>query len=656
MKRLPALLLLAIIAVIPTTAQNADALRERSRTARSTGNLMLERLYLSKILLTTDDDGARYRLARNHFETGNYAEAIRLLTTSKGTPKGDLRNVRREAEALLGEAYLRSGKAERAREIFTALIDHMPDAAQPDDAALAAVTSLDVMDGGAILPETEHMRRANVYQFNRDFGGARRHLESLLAAYPTGPSAADAVFQIGRSHAQQGNYTEAVKWFERILEQHPTSAVAKDALLNAAAAYSRYGKAKEALARYQTFIAKYPTDEKLDRAYLNTVDILRDQGSDSEALKWSAATEAAFKGKVPEALAVFAAARIHIARDDWPHALDTLDRLKAYPHLGATVAGGTTTAEVAFLRGYVLEQMKRYDEATDVYLSIPDGREQYYGLRATERLQQLAANAEAAPLIAQKAALLEAGLKAKDADTRRRSTQSLLRITTSPETREKALETLRQSIKTLTAYKAPAFKPETGEASHIRDIAAIEPLWRKMPADYPIDLMPRDQAAALYPAPFRDELLRNAATRRLDPRLMLAVMRHESRFQPHVKSDAAARGLMQFIAPTATQVAHELGRDRFTQDDIYHAPTAVLFGSHYMAGLFERFRGKTEAVLASYNGGEDNVQRWLGRARSSAPERYVPELMFAQTKEYVERVMANYRMYQHLYDENLGLR
>jgi soluble lytic murein transglycosylase len=167
-----------------------------------------------------------------------------------------------------------------------------------------------------------------------------------------------------------------------------------------------------------------------------------------------------------------------------------------------------------------------------------------------------------------------------------------------------------------------------------------------MPADYPIELMPREQAAALYPAPYSDELLRYATPRGLDPRLMLAIMRQESRFRSDTKSAAAARGLMQFTAPTATQVANELGRDRFSQDDIYHAPTAVLFGSHYMAGLFERFRGKTEAVLASYNAGDDNVQRWLSRARSSQPERYVPELMFAQTKEYVERVMANYRMYQ----------
>jgi hypothetical protein len=35
------------------------------------------------------------------------------------------------------------------------------------------------------------------------------------------------------------------------------------------------------------------------------------------------------------------------------------------------------------------------------------------------------------------------------------------------------------------------------------------------------------------------------------------------------------------------------------------------------------------------------------------PERYVPEIAYSQTKDYVIKVMANYRMYQFLYDQQL---
>jgi soluble lytic murein transglycosylase len=68
------------------------------------------------------------------------------------------------------------------------------------------------------------------------------------------------------------------------------------------------------------------------------------------------------------------------------------------------------------------------------------------------------------------------------------------------------------------------------------------------------------------------------------------------------------------------------------------------------------FPNQLEAAAASYNGGEDNMQRWLKRSRSGVPERYVPEIAFAQSKDYVYKVMANYRVYQALYDESLNFR
>jgi soluble lytic murein transglycosylase-like protein len=47
------------------------------------------------------------------------------------------------------------------------------------------------------------------------------------------------------------------------------------------------------------------------------------------------------------------------------------------------------------------------------------------------------------------------------------------------------------------------------------------------------------------------------------------------------------------------------------------------------------------------------MRRWMNRSRSNEPDRYVPEIAFAQTKDYVHRVMSNYRMYTLLYDEKL---
>ena len=56
---------------------------------------------------------------------------------------------------------------------------------------------------------------------------------------------------------------------------------------------------------------------------------------------------------------------------------------------------------------------------------------------------------------------------------------------------------------------------------------------------------------------------------------------------------------------------------------------------------------------ASYNGGEDNAARWLNRTKPKDPGIFVSEIGFAETKNYVFKVMTNMRIYRELYDENL---
>lgn len=657
------------------------ALAHLSRIARSSGNLFLERAYLNELSLFSQNESfkaaAKHRLALNAFEFANYGETIRQLTASEGEGGKSPTGNKREARARLGEAYRLSGKVEKAKQIFDEILNATPKPDQPDDAALAAVKGLDAINGGdQSLDDAAHWRRANVYQFNRYFDEAKFHYEFVFAANHSGTNAADSLFQIGRGYAQKENFVESVVWYERVIEQFPASTIAKDALLQAAAAYSRVGKQKEAITRYNNFIDKYPTDEKLDRAYLNVVDVFRDQGADTDALKWCAKTAEVFKGKVPEALAVFAEARIYLSKEDWQNALLSLDRLKTFTDIGgANVPGGMTKSEVMFLRAVVLEQLKNYAAAIETYLSIADGRGEYYGWRASQRLKQLATDDIAKSFVDNKLADLFNGLKANGVEVRRVSAQNILRLISNNEGREKATNVLRSALRGTPKYKIPVIDKSQDSLSDAQnrllelgladeavpnkvtaDLTDAEAQWKKMPADFPIELIPREHLIKLYPAPFADEILRHAATRGVDSRFVLAIMRQESRFSPDARSASAARGLMQFIHTTAERVSNEMGRTFFTDDEMYDPETSILVGSHYLADLFTAFPEKYEAVAAAYNGGETNVKRWLARVNSSEPDRYMPEIVFGQSKDYAAKVMANYRMYQYLYDERLALK
>lgn len=707
------------------------ALWHLSRLARTSGNLTLERTYLQELMSFSPESLLMYpaarRMAQSWYESGNYDLAIRQVEQMP-SPSPQLAGwaadqATRELQTFLADAYLRSGNSAKAKDIYASLTTNLANPAQPDDFALAGVRGLDSLEssapGAAPLTDYEHLRRATIYQFNRDFDHARIHYAAIINENPGSGLVPDAIFQTGRGYVQQGDFTEAIKWFERVLEQFPDHPVAQDSLLQAASAYARVGKNHEAGARYRKYIEKYPEGERIDRAYLNLIDVLRDEREETGSIKWAATIRDKFKGKQPEALATFAEARMYLARTDWPNALATLERLEKLPDLGgASTPGGTTVAEVRFLRGFVLEQLRRYADAIDVYLAIPDGRNEYYGLRATERLKLMASDKAAGPFVSAKATEL-AKVTPTDPDGTRRVLQARLRVTDLPDERAKLLTSLRAAYAAIPAYSsfpklkllglgrqapvisktndksaartisdellflglydeaAPELEFKSGAAANAanskpdldytiatfytrgdianRGASFIESTW-KMPADYQIELIPAEVLDLLYPAPYADALIKYAPAQNIDPRFLLSIMRQESRFRADVKSNAAARGLMQFISTTASRIAAELGRDSFRQDDLYDPSTSILFGSHYTGNLFKLFPNQPAAVAASYNGGEDNMKRWLARSKADIPDRYIPEIAFSQSKDYVYRVMANYRMYQTLYDENLKRR
>jgi soluble lytic murein transglycosylase-like protein/TolA-binding protein len=724
------------------------ALWHLARIARGTGDLVLERERLRRLVAASAasvlHDAAVLRLAKSFFESTDYSAAatsVRPLTLSKNI------QLAREAAVLLGQSDLRSGKESEAREVFTRLLMQMPDASRPDDFALAAVRALDALDNtpaGVIdtpraqPSEAEYLLRASVYQFNRDFAGARTHYLAVVEHYPQSSTVPNALYQVGRGLYLEGKCTEAINYFQKTLDQFPQSMSARDALSYIASSQARLKRIDDAVAASKSFITRFPDAPNPERPYLNIIDTLHEAGRYPEALDWVRQTRSRFKGAIGSTLALFAQMRIHLAQGSWDQAIADADELLKLSDLGGTrVPGGTSQTEINFLRTDALEQAGRIDEAITGYLSIPDGRNEYYGARATQRLLGIAAKENSRSVQTRLGSLVAAAKAASangQADQARTSAQASLRLTEDPVLRAEMLKILQATYETLPGYKLTAFKlvplgrqemltigdsanrehthkeiaddlfflglydeamPElfaaratanTGpqnekqsanqpvtpsvspafsdEAYTVaayslrgglpnRAVRFAEPLWKTVPADYVLNLAPGGLAELLYPAPYRESLLKHGPSKNVDPRFVLSIARQESRYQADAKSVAAARGMMQFISSTANEIATQLTLHDFSQDDLYDPDTAILFGSQYLANLFQQFPGQPDAVAAAYNSGADNVTRWIARSRAQEPDRYVAEIGFSQTKDYVYRVMTNFWNYQRLYDAQL---
>ncbi|MEJ7622967.1 MAG: transglycosylase SLT domain-containing protein [Pyrinomonadaceae bacterium] len=155
------------------------------------------------------------------------------------------------------------------------------------------------------------------------------------------------------------------------------------------------------------------------------------------------------------------------------------------------------------------------------------------------------------------------------------------------------------------------------------------------------------------PVVFRGELLQYSKKHDIDPRFLLAIMKQESGFRPDAKSPASARGLLQLVYDTAIKYNTAAGIGNIQPDDLFVPRTNIAIGTEYIAALKKQFGGLYEAIAASYNAGEDNAERWLARSKPKEAGVFAAEVGFAETKNYVFKVMTNYRIYQEIYDKDL---
>ncbi|MGB3493576.1 MAG: transglycosylase SLT domain-containing protein [Elainellaceae cyanobacterium] len=156
---------------------------------------------------------------------------------------------------------------------------------------------------------------------------------------------------------------------------------------------------------------------------------------------------------------------------------------------------------------------------------------------------------------------------------------------------------------------------------------------------------------ALYPFPYQDTITAWAQERSLNPVLVTALIRQESRFEPRIKSVAGATGLMQVMPATADWIAQQTGSSDYTMSD---PEDNVEFGTWYLDYTHREYDSNSLFAVASYNAGPGNVANWIQRFGFSDPDVFVEQIPFPETKGYVESVFENYWNYLRLYNPEVA--
>ncbi len=140
-----------------------------------------------------------------------------------------------------------------------------------------------------------------------------------------------------------------------------------------------------------------------------------------------------------------------------------------------------------------------------------------------------------------------------------------------------------------------------------------------------------------------------AKQEKVDPLLILSLIRQESAFNKAARSIAGARGLMQVMPATARTVAS------VRTQKLLDPETNIGIGTKYFLKRLEQYDGDVELTLAAYNAGFMRVDQWKKRYPTDNKLLFLDFIPFKETRDYVSSILRNYYWYVKLYSADASL-
>ncbi|MFM7231347.1 MAG: transglycosylase SLT domain-containing protein [bacterium] len=152
-----------------------------------------------------------------------------------------------------------------------------------------------------------------------------------------------------------------------------------------------------------------------------------------------------------------------------------------------------------------------------------------------------------------------------------------------------------------------------------------------------------------FPPAFERELRAAASESGIEPALLWALVRQESRFDPRAVSRSGALGLAQLLPGTARDVAR-WSREGFVADSTLFEPALGLrYGARYLRRLLDRFDGHVAVALTAYNAGPGKVRAdWRELVARGGDALYCEMAANADTQDYVRRILGYRQAYRVL--------
>ena len=155
----------------------------------------------------------------------------------------------------------------------------------------------------------------------------------------------------------------------------------------------------------------------------------------------------------------------------------------------------------------------------------------------------------------------------------------------------------------------------------------------------------------IYPIKYNKYVQQAAKENNIDPYLIFAIIKQESKFNKNAISNKEAKGLMQILDSTAEEMVNDISTIDNENIDLFDAKTNIQIGVRYFKSLVDRYNGNIHLAICAYNAGLGNVDKWI-LSENIYKEGHVniSAIPFDETRIYLTDILKYYNRYVKLYE------
>ena len=455
-----------------------------------------------------------------------------------------------------------------------------------------------------------YYNRARALYYKKDYKGAINQCNEIISRFPTSDIITKVHYFLANSIFALGERYSAIEKYNKIITQYPESSYARESYLRLAECYFQLNEPEKGIFQWKQVTEKYPDSSQTMNALWNLGRYYTKNNNNSEALE-------------------------------------------AYRLLSERFSKSSLGDDALYWRGKTLQKMGLEEEARVIYEKLL--REyplSYYTERITKQRDDLNFVGLISTSEKEDFTNLEEFLL-KYAKIEGEGQLSLLKAELFEE-----ISFYKESIielkETLNYYPGNIFllfklsDVYKKNLDYYNSLNYSEIIFNYLMDHQQLDNLPFELWGSLYPICFEDIIREYALKYEIDPLLVMAMIREESRFNSWDESVAGARGLMQIILSTGEWIAQKINIIDFNDEMLFSPKVNINLGCWYIHYLKEKFSNDYILMISGYNAGPGITDKWLERYDQSDLDNFVENIPYAETREHIKKVMKSYQMYKKL--------